>query len=83
MLSLAALQAEFMLQGQSESYLLAGLNQEQEASRETAGKGLHHVEDANCVTNCVSKQNYHTSPNTSRSSKETARAMHKRYHRGY
>lgn len=64
-----------MLQGQSESYLLAGLYQEQEASRETAGKGLHHEEDANCVTNFVSKQNYHTSPNTSRSSKETVETV--------
>lgn len=31
-----------MLKGQSESDLLAGLNLEQEACRETAGKGLYH-----------------------------------------
>lgn len=71
-----------MLKGQSESDLLPGLNQEPEASRETAGKGLRHEEDANCVANYVSEQNYHTSPNTSRSSKETAETVHKRYQKG-
>lgn len=65
-----------MLKGQSESDLLDGLNQEEQASREPAGKGLHHDEDANCINNYVSKQNYQKS-NTSRSSKETAETVHK------
>lgn len=62
----------------SERDLLAGLNQEQEAFRDS----LYHEEDASCVSNYVSKQNYHTSPNTSRSSKETAETVHKGSQKG-
>lgn len=49
---------------QSESDLLAGLNLEQEASRDTAERGLHREENANHVANYVPKENYPMSPNT-------------------
>lgn len=68
-----------MLKVQSESDLVAGLNLEWEASRDTAEGGLDHEENANHVANYVPKENYPMPPNTWCSSKETAETVHKTY----